>query len=50
MGTFADYMIETDVGEVSVSDAQSVDSMHAVGVAVRLQFSPSGLYLLPPVS
>ncbi len=49
MGTFADYIIETDVGEVSVADAQSVDAMHAVGASVRLQFSPSGLYLLPPV-
>jgi iron(III) transport system ATP-binding protein len=50
MGTFADYIIETDVGEISVADAQSVDRMHAVGVTVTLQFAPSGLYLLPPGS
>ncbi len=50
MGTFADYMIETEVGEVSVADAHSVDDMHAAGAAVRLQFGPSGLYLLPPAS
>jgi len=47
MGTFADYIIETEVGEVSVADASSVDDMHAVGAPVRLQFAPSGLYLLP---
>ncbi len=50
MGTFADYIIETEVGEISVADAQSVDKMHPVGETVRLQFSPSGLYLLPPAS
>ncbi len=50
MGTFADYTIETDVGEVSAADAQSVDRMHAVGATVKLQFTPSGLYLLPPAS
>ncbi len=50
MGTFADYTIETDVGEVSVADAQSVDRMHMVGATVKLQFTPSGLYLLPPAS
>jgi iron(III) transport system ATP-binding protein len=50
MGTYADYLIETEVGEVSVADARSVDAMHAVGEDVRLQFSPSGLYLLPPSS
>jgi iron(III) transport system ATP-binding protein len=48
MGTFADYIIETEVGEVGVADAASVDAMHVVGQSVRLQFSPSGLYLLPP--
>ncbi len=48
MGTFADYIIETEAGEISVADPRSVDGMHPVGAAVRLQFSPSGLYLLPP--
>ncbi len=48
MGTYADYLIETEVGEVSVSDARSVDAMHPVGQSVRLRFDPSGLYLLPP--
>jgi iron(III) transport system ATP-binding protein len=48
MGTYADYIIETEVGEVSVADAASVDAMHGVGQTVMLQFSPSGLYLLPP--
>ena len=48
MGTFADYIIETEVGEVSVADASSVDGMHGVGQTVTLQFSSSGLYLLPP--
>jgi iron(III) transport system ATP-binding protein len=48
MGTYADYIIETDAGEVSVADAQSVDRMHAVGASVKLQFAPSGLYLLAP--
>ncbi|MGH2405165.1 MAG: ABC transporter ATP-binding protein [bacterium] len=47
MGTFADYIIETDAGEVSVADTRSVDGMHPVGAPVRLQFSPAGLYLLP---
>jgi iron(III) transport system ATP-binding protein len=48
MGTYADYLIETEVGEVNVSDNHSVDRMHGVGQGVRLQFAPSGLYLLPP--
>jgi iron(III) transport system ATP-binding protein len=48
MGTYADYLVDTEAGEVSVADARSVDAMHAVGADVRLQFSPSGLYLLPP--
>jgi iron(III) transport system ATP-binding protein len=48
MGTYADYLIETEVGEVNVSDSHSVDRMHGVGEGVRLQFTPSGLYLLPP--
>jgi len=48
MGTYADYLIETEVGEVSVSDGHSVERMHGVGQAVRLQFAASGLYLLPP--
>jgi iron(III) transport system ATP-binding protein len=48
MGTYADYIIETEVGEVSVADAASVGAMHGVGKTVMLQFSPSGLYLLPP--
>ncbi len=48
MGTYCDYIVETDVGEISVADAQSVDGMHGVGASVRLQFSSSGLYLLPP--
>ncbi len=48
MGTYADYLIETEAGEVSVADPQSVDRMYAVGTAVRLLFSPSALYLLPP--
>jgi iron(III) transport system ATP-binding protein len=47
MGTYADYLIETAVGELSVSDAESVDRMFAVGQAVKLAFLPSGLYLLP---
>jgi len=47
MGTYVDYLIETEVGEISVADARSVDRMFAVGQAVRLQFLPSGLYLLP---
>jgi iron(III) transport system ATP-binding protein len=48
MGTYCDYIIETEAGEISVADNQSVDAMLRVGAAVRLQFSPSGLYLLPP--
>jgi iron(III) transport system ATP-binding protein len=48
MGTYCDYIVETEAGEVSVADAQSVDAMHGVGASVRLQFSSSGLYLLPP--
>ncbi|MDR7523780.1 MAG: ABC transporter ATP-binding protein [Armatimonadota bacterium] len=48
MGTYADYIVETEVGEVSVADAQSVEAMYSVGQTVRLQFVPSGLYLLPP--
>ncbi|MDR7420648.1 MAG: ABC transporter ATP-binding protein [Armatimonadota bacterium] len=47
MGTYADYLIETAVGEVSVADTQSVDRMFAVGQSVKLEFLPSGLYLLP---
>ncbi|MDR7455610.1 MAG: ABC transporter ATP-binding protein [Armatimonadota bacterium] len=47
MGTYADYLIDTDVGEVSVADARSVDRMLAVGQPVKLEFLPSGLYLLP---
>jgi iron(III) transport system ATP-binding protein len=47
MGTYADYLIETDVGEVIVADADSVDQMFQLGQSVRLQFSASGLYLLP---
>jgi len=50
MGTFADYIIETEAGEVSVADATSVDAMHGVGQTVTLRFSPSGLYLLPPAT
>jgi iron(III) transport system ATP-binding protein len=50
MGTYADYIVETEVGEVSVADAQSVDRMHGVGQAVRLQFLASGLYLLRVVA
>jgi iron(III) transport system ATP-binding protein len=48
MGTYVDYIIDTEVGEIGVADALSVDAMFAVGHAVRLVFSPSGLYLLPP--
>ncbi len=48
MGTYADYLIETEAGEVSVADSQSVDRLYAVGASVRLQFSPSAVYLLPP--
>jgi iron(III) transport system ATP-binding protein len=48
MGTYADYIIETEVGEVSVADARSVDAMFAVGQTIVLQFTSSGLYLLPP--
>jgi iron(III) transport system ATP-binding protein len=48
MGTYVDYIIDSEVGEVSVADAHSVDAMFAVGQAIRLAFSPSGLYLLPP--
>lgn len=48
MGTYCDYIIETEAGEISVADNQSVDAILRVGVTVRLQFSPSGLYLLPP--
>jgi len=48
MGTYCDYIIETEAGEISVADDESVDAMLRVGAAVRLQFSPSGLYLLPP--
>ncbi len=48
MGTYCDYIVETEAGEVSVADSQSVDAMLRVGVTVRLQFSSSGLYLLPP--
>jgi iron(III) transport system ATP-binding protein len=48
MGTYADYLIETEVGEISVSDSHSVERMHGVGQGVRLQFAASGLYLLPP--
>ncbi|MGQ0568324.1 MAG: ABC transporter ATP-binding protein [Armatimonadota bacterium] len=47
MGTYADYIIETEVGEINVADTRSVDRMHGVGETVKLQFSPSGLYLLP---
>jgi ABC-type Fe3+/spermidine/putrescine transport system ATPase subunit len=46
MGTYADYLVETDVGEIAVADAHSVDRMHGVGQGVKLQFGPSGLYLL----
>jgi iron(III) transport system ATP-binding protein len=48
MGTYVDYLIETEAGEISVSDARSVDGMYGAGRSVRLQFLPSGLYLLPP--
>ncbi len=48
MGTYADYLIETEAGEVSVADSASVGAMHAEGAEVRLQFSPSNVYLLPP--
>jgi iron(III) transport system ATP-binding protein len=48
MGTYCDYIIETDVGEITVADTHSVDAMLGVGASVRLRFSPSGLYLLPP--
>ncbi len=49
MGTYADYIVETEVGEISVADAQSVDAMHGVGATVRLQFLPTGLFILPPL-
>ncbi|MDR7482012.1 MAG: ABC transporter ATP-binding protein [Armatimonadota bacterium] len=48
MGMVADYLIDTDVGEVSVADPESVDRLYPPGTAVRLQFSAAGLYLLPP--
>jgi iron(III) transport system ATP-binding protein len=48
MGTYCDYIVETEVGEIGVADTRSVDAMLGVGTPVRLQFSPSGLYLLPP--
>jgi iron(III) transport system ATP-binding protein len=47
MGTYVDYLIETEVGDISVADAGSVDRMLPVGQAVRLRFLPTGLYLLP---
>jgi iron(III) transport system ATP-binding protein len=46
MGTYADYLVETEVGEISVADTHSISEMFAVGQAVRLRFLPSGLYLL----
>jgi iron(III) transport system ATP-binding protein len=48
MGTVADYLVETEVGELSVADPESVDRLYPPGAAVRLQFAPGGLYLLPP--
>ncbi|MBM3471045.1 MAG: ABC transporter ATP-binding protein [Armatimonadetes bacterium] len=48
MGTYADYLIETEAGEVSVADPRSVDRIHPMGTEVRLLFSPEALYLLPP--
>jgi iron(III) transport system ATP-binding protein len=48
MGTYADYLIDTEAGEVSVADARSVDALHGTGQQVRLRFGASGLYLLPP--
>ncbi|MDI6772260.1 MAG: ABC transporter ATP-binding protein [bacterium] len=48
MGTYADYLIETEAGEVSVADPRSVDGIYPMGTEVRLLFSPTALYLLPP--
>ncbi|HEU5300361.1 MAG TPA: ABC transporter ATP-binding protein [bacterium] len=47
MGTTIDYLIETPVGEVSVSEAPQARGMLAVGSDVRLQFSATEVYLLP---
>jgi iron(III) transport system ATP-binding protein len=50
MGTVADYLVDTEVGEISVADPDSVDRLYPPGTPVRLRFLPAGLYLLPPTA
>ncbi|HEY6101775.1 MAG TPA: ABC transporter ATP-binding protein [bacterium] len=47
MGTTIDYLIDTQAGEVSVSEAPHARGVLSVGADVRLRFTEAGLYLLP---
>jgi len=46
MGTTIDYLIDTAVGEVNVSEPLRARGVLTVGAGVQLQFTEAGLYLL----
>ncbi len=47
MGTSHEYLVDTPVGEVQVTEPLAVRSVLPAGSQVRLQFHPTGIYLLP---
>ncbi len=47
MGMTHEYLVDTPVGEVLVTEPLAVRSALPTGSQVRLQFHPTGIYLLP---
>ncbi len=47
MGMSAEYFVDTDLGQLAVTDTRLGAALEREGEKVRLRFDPVGCYLLP---